>query len=65
MTEMQVLDIIRAEAGRVVDMRNPKIAEALRRAARRIVSDAQTDQRHAARTASQVGYMVTRGRTRL
>ena len=40
-------------------------ALAWRRAARRIVSDAEQDCRAAARLSSQVGFAVTRGRTKL
>jgi len=65
MNEIRVIDIIRQEAGRLIDMRNQQIVTALQRAARRIVSEAMTDQRNAARTASLAGYAVTRGRTRL
>ena len=39
--------------------------EAIQAAARRIVSEADMDRRAAARTASIVGFSVTRGRTRL
>lgn len=38
---------------------------ALMAAARRIASDADTERRQAARTASVAGYAVTRGRTHL
>lgn len=40
-------------------------ATAWRRAALRIVSECETEKRAAARLSSQVGFAVTRGRTRL
>jgi hypothetical protein len=69
MTEQDVLRILEQElrANQVVfDRRTqPGLYDAIRRAALRIARDAQTDQRRAAHTASMVGAMVTRGRTRL
>lgn len=68
MDERQVLTIIEQELRR---KRLPPISphslmgEALRNAAKRIAEGAAADRRRAANTASQVGYAVTRGRTRL
>jgi hypothetical protein len=67
MTEREVLNIIEQElrrSGLPVFSQRSKEAEALRRAAVRIASDALTNQQQAARTASQAGYAITRGRTR-
>lgn len=67
MTEQQVLDIIRREFGQravEIDWRG-RMGVALGVAARRIVAEAENEQRAAARTASMVGFSVTRGRTRL
>jgi hypothetical protein len=66
MTENEILFIIENEwrsQGLPAINRNSKEATALRRAARRIASDAQTEQNCAARAASIVGFAVTRGRT--
>lgn len=66
MNERQVLDIIEQELRRRgLPRPEPKMVEALRVAALRIAREAESDQRAAARTASMVGFAVTRGRTRL
>ena len=65
MTEPWVLDIIETEFRRRRLPIDQEQRRALRAAAARIVSEAQDDQRAAARTASWVGALLTRGRTRL
>lgn len=66
MTERQVLDIIEQEwRRRRLPVFDRAMSDALRAAARRIVREAEADQRAAARAASMVGFSVTRGRTRL
>jgi hypothetical protein len=68
MNERRVLDIIEQALRRhrvpAVDRGTP-LGRALRAAAMQISRDAESDQRAAARTASMVGFSVTRGRTRL
>ncbi len=70
MIELQVIDIICQELRRkgllpsVLHGSDPLMV-ALRRAAARIVSECNSDNRRAARAASQVGFAVTRGRTRI
>ena len=76
MTERQVLDLIVRELrvlgvpvpvglDRETAATNPRAVTAWARVARRIVSEAEHDQRSAARAASIAGFAVTRGRTRL
>lgn len=66
--ERRILDLLQAayrEAREPLPERNSPLAQALRRAALRIAQEADQDQRQAARTASIVGFSVTRGRTRI
>lgn len=81
MNEQQVLEIIRQEFRALhleppegLDRSIPvkvslpggaRSAIAWQRIARRIVSESESDNRRAARTASIVGFAVTRGRTKL
>jgi hypothetical protein len=65
MNERQILDIIERELRGKVDLKDRGISDALRRAALLISREADTDRRSAARTASMVGYSVTRGRSHL
>lgn len=68
--ERRVLDLIEQECRRgLVPLKtcgpNTLLGRALRRAALQIAREAEADSRSAARTASMVGFAVTRGRTKL
>lgn len=67
MTEGQVVAFVLDEFRRrgLTLPTNGKEMDAFRAAARRIVAEADMDRRAAARTASLVGFSVTRGRTHL
>lgn len=67
MNERRVLDIIEQEWRRrgLPRLDAPMQLAALRAAALHIVRECETDCRAAARTASMVGFSITRGRTRL
>lgn len=69
MHERRVLDLIELEVRRrglpALPASHPLVWKALRVAALQIVRECESDCRAAARTASLVGFAVTRGRTRL
>ena len=65
MQERTILDILIRNLRATVNMNDPKIKSALTRASSEIAGRSVQDQRAAARLASSVGSMITRGRTHL
>jgi hypothetical protein len=65
MQERVVKDVLIRHLRSLVNVNDPKISLALQRASQEIAGRSEQDQRAAARTASHMGFMVSRGRVRL